>query len=111
MPAIYDPNAPRVVLNLSINSNLLDRVALLDVNLSDTLEKALAEAVAQYERERLVEENRSLLDAAIRLFGDEAQAVQWLTTPARGLGSKCPIEADADEVMELIARLEHGINS
>lgn len=119
MPAVYDPRATKKSVSLSINADLLARAAELDVNLSDTLEQALLEAIAQ--REHLCAQNRQteptgsvegidavLLAAAVGLFGNETQAVKWLNTPARALGHKCPVDADTQEALEVIERLAHG---
>lgn len=51
--------------------------------------------------------------AAIELFeGDRAAAERWLYREAKGLGRKRPIEvmqADPQQVLDLIGRLEHGV--
>ncbi|BCS43228.1 MULTISPECIES: type II toxin-antitoxin system CcdA family antitoxin [Pseudomonas syringae group genomosp. 2] len=119
MPAVYDPRAIKESVSLSINADLLARAAEFDVNLSDTLEQALLDAIAQSEHRGA--ENRKaetagsveevdpvLLAAAIGLFGNETQAVHWLKTPARALGHICPIDADTQEALEVIERLAHG---
>lgn len=49
-----------------------------------------------------------LREAAIRVFGDEALAEHWLTTPLRALADKSPVDADIEDALELLARLEHG---
>ncbi|MCE7510403.1 MULTISPECIES: antitoxin Xre/MbcA/ParS toxin-binding domain-containing protein [Alloalcanivorax] len=56
-----------------------------------------------------------VLKAATDLFeGDKARARQWLLNPVRGLGGRCPVEmiatsAEAEAVLNLIGRLEHGV--
>ncbi len=53
--------------------------------------------------------------AALRLFeGDEVAARRWFAAPAKALGGNSPLhhldtEAGADEVQDLIGRLEHGV--
>ncbi len=53
--------------------------------------------------------------AALQLFeGDSEAARHWLTEPAKALGGNTPLqhldtEAGADEVQDLIGRLEHGV--
>ncbi len=53
--------------------------------------------------------------AALRLFeGDEEAARRWFREPAKALGGNTPLEhldteAGADEVQDLIGRLEHGV--
>lgn len=54
----YDPKAPKRATNLSINSDLLKMARKLDINLSATLEKALAIAVKREQRDRWLAENR-----------------------------------------------------
>lgn len=63
----YDLAAPKKSANLSINSDLLEKARRLKVNLSATLERALAEQVQRAERERWLEENRPAIDAANQL--------------------------------------------
>ena len=125
MPLGYDPNAPKQAVNLLVNGDLLERAAVIDLHLSSILEKAIAEAVAQcHEGEQRREENRdtilnesvdqidpSLLTAAIGVFGSANHAKKWLTTPARALGNKRPAEADIEEVMDLIGRIENGFGA
>lgn len=57
----------------------------------------------------------SIFGQAIQLFeGDEAMAREWLEQPAKALGGQTPLEyldtaAGANEVEDLIGRLEHGV--
>ncbi len=51
MAAIYDMSAPKESANLRINSSLLAQARSLDINLSTTLEQALAEVVRQRQRQ------------------------------------------------------------
>lgn len=125
MPIGYDPNVPKRAVNLLINSDLLNRAVALDVNLSVVLEGALAEAVARHQDgEWGLDENRNavldesleqidhnLLAAAIRVFGSEVYAKEWLITPARALGHKRPVDAGIEEVIDLIGRMEHGFGA
>lgn len=56
-----------------------------------------------------------ILKAATDLFeGDKPAAQQWLQNPVRGLGGRCPVQmlatsAEAEAVLDLIGRLEHGV--
>lgn len=56
-----------------------------------------------------------VLKAAIDLFeGDRERAMLWLSNPVRGLGGRRPVEmlatsAEAEAVLDLIGRLEHGV--
>ena len=53
--------------------------------------------------------------AAIQLFeGDRTAADRWLHHEAMGLGWKRPIDvmqADPQQVLDLIARIEHGVHT
>ena len=52
MTQIYNHSAPKKPTNLSINSSLLEKARSLKLNLSATLEAALAEEVRKAEREQ-----------------------------------------------------------
>lgn len=56
--------APKKSVNLSINSALLSEARSLKLNLSATLESALAVEVRKVERERWLESNRKAIDSA-----------------------------------------------
>ena len=60
---LFDPTGPRKPANLSINAELLRQAKELNINLSQTLERHLAEIVRQSRREQWLEENREALDA------------------------------------------------
>lgn len=125
MPVGYDPNAPKQAVNVLVNGDLLERAEAIDLNLSAALENAIAEAVARpHEGQQGLEENRdatldesvdqidpNVLTAAIGVFGNATLAKKWLITPARPLGNKRPSEADAEEVMDLIGRIENGFGA
>ena len=70
MPPIYDSQAPKRATNLSINSDLLSKARELDINLSATLEQALAHLLKQRQREQWLQENR----AAIVAYNQEVEA-------------------------------------
>jgi antitoxin CcdA len=61
--AAFDPSAPKKPTNVSINSELLAKARLLNINLSATLENALAEIVAKKEREHWIAENKEAIAA------------------------------------------------
>ncbi len=63
MSRLYDPNAPKKATNLSLNSDLLAKTRALKVNLSATLEEALANKLAQAESEKWANENKSAIRA------------------------------------------------
>lgn len=68
MLQVYDPSAPKKPANLSVNSDLLAKARHLKLNLSATLEKALAEEVQRAEREQWLMRNRAALEAANQLL-------------------------------------------
>ena len=61
MPLTYDHSAPKKPTNLGINSSLLAKAKHLKLNLSATLESALAEEVRKAERLQWLEENRGAI--------------------------------------------------
>lgn len=67
MAQIYDHLAQKKPTNLSINSNLLEKSKLLKLNLSATLESALAEKVRIAERAQWLEKNRNAIAASNNL--------------------------------------------
>jgi antitoxin CcdA len=50
MQTAVNPTAPKKAANLSINSELLNQAKALHINLSATLERALAEAIRDKQR-------------------------------------------------------------
>ncbi|WP_010212549.1 antitoxin Xre/MbcA/ParS toxin-binding domain-containing protein [Pseudomonas sp. R81] len=50
-----------------------------------------------------------LLEATVKLFGDSASAVSWLSRPLGALGQKRPRDVPTEEALALILRIEHGI--
>ena len=67
MNQVYDDLAPKKPTNLSINSSLLAKAKSLKLNLSVTLESALAEKVRKLERSQWLEENRDAIVASNKL--------------------------------------------
>ncbi len=63
MNLAYDTQAPKKPTNVSINSDLLAKAKALKINVSATLETALADIVAARQRELWKEENRSAIEA------------------------------------------------
>ncbi len=63
MDLTYDITAPKKSANLSINSSLLAQARHLNINLSATLEQALADLVRQRQRELWLAENREAIAA------------------------------------------------
>lgn len=58
-----EPTSTKKPVNLSINSELLAAARELNINLSATMETALAEAVKRVRRERWLEENQDAISA------------------------------------------------
>ena len=58
MLQVYNYSAPKKPTNLSINSDLLLKAKGLKLNLSATLEMALAEQVQKAERENWLKQNQ-----------------------------------------------------
>jgi putative toxin-antitoxin system antitoxin component (TIGR02293 family) len=57
----------------------------------------------------------AVFDEALSLFeNDQTAATEWMTSPVRGLGSKCPLDmlgtrVEAKAVFDLIGQLERGV--
>jgi antitoxin CcdA len=64
MLQVYNYSAPKKPTNLSINSDLLAKAKGLKLNLSATLEMALAEQVQKAERENWLKQNKVAIEAA-----------------------------------------------
>ncbi|ALP53834.1 hypothetical protein Tel_12205 [Candidatus Tenderia electrophaga] len=67
MPHLYNENAAKKSTNLSINSDLLAKVKKLNINLSATLEHALAEELKRAERDKWLKENKGAIDELNKL--------------------------------------------
>jgi len=63
MQPVYNPHAPKRPANLSVNADLLSKARELDINLSATLEQALAAALRDNQRARWLADNKSAIDA------------------------------------------------
>lgn len=61
--AVYDTDAAKKPVNLSVNSDLLDKARALGVNLSQLLEEQLARAVREETGKRWLVENRAAIEA------------------------------------------------
>jgi antitoxin CcdA len=59
----FDGNAPKKPTNLSINSDLLLKARELNINISATLEHALADQLTLMQREKWLSENANAIDA------------------------------------------------
>ena len=63
MQPTYDPQAPKRPANLSINGDLLSKAKEMDINLSATLEQALASALRERQRAKWLADNKAAIDA------------------------------------------------
>ena len=63
MSPLFDLEAPKKPTNLSLNSDLLKKCKALNINLSATLEQALAEKLAKSSSEKWAEENKNAIRA------------------------------------------------
>jgi antitoxin CcdA len=63
----YNYSAPKRPTNLSINSDLLAKAKGLKLNLSATLEMALAEQVKKAERDNWLKQNQAAIEASNKL--------------------------------------------
>jgi len=63
MQQIYDIDAPKKATNLSVNSDLLKKARGLKINLSATLEQALAIQIKRTAREAWLIENKDAIEA------------------------------------------------
>jgi len=59
--ATYNTRAKKKAVNVSINSDLVERARALNINLSQTLEDKLLELLRQKERELWVKENEDAI--------------------------------------------------
>lgn len=77
MRPLFDLKAPKKPTNLSLNSDLLKKCKALNINLSATLEQALAEKLAKSSAENWADENKNAIRAYNNFvekngcFGDE----------------------------------------
>ena len=63
MQPLYDLNAPKKTTNVSINSDLLKRSRVLNLNLSATLEQALKAKLTENQAEKWKAENKNAIQA------------------------------------------------
>ena len=62
MQTAFNPSAPKKAANLSINTDLLSQAKALQINLSATLERALAEAIREKQRQQWLKDNRQSIE-------------------------------------------------
>jgi len=63
MSQVFNPNAPKKPTNVSINSDLLEKAKGMKINLSATLEAALAEQLRAEQRTQWKAENAKAIQA------------------------------------------------
>jgi antitoxin CcdA len=63
MNTTYDETAPKRPANLSVNSDLLRQARALGINLSATLEEALAERLHRRQRDEWLAQHRAQIEA------------------------------------------------
>ena len=77
MKPVFDSSAPKKATNLSINSDLLAQARARKINLSATLEEALAQLLRDQARDAWRQKNRKAIDSynefveAHGMFGDD----------------------------------------
>jgi antitoxin CcdA len=62
MQTAFNPTAPKKAANLSVNSELLNQAKALHINLSATLERALAEAIRNKQLEQWLQDNQQSIE-------------------------------------------------
>jgi antitoxin CcdA len=95
MNPAYDPKAPKRATNLSINSDLLTMARELDINLSATMERALATAVTAKQRERWIADDISMPLSKMRSdphLGDRVRQFPGNAFERRMIGSEPRLE-------------------
>ncbi|BBJ24653.1 type II toxin-antitoxin system CcdA family antitoxin [Candidatus Nitrotoga sp. AM1P] len=63
MLQLYDETASKKATNLSINSDLLSKARELKINLSATLERALADELRTTERDKWLKSNKKAIES------------------------------------------------
>lgn len=63
MKSVYNSDAPKKPTNVSINCELLEKAKALNINLSATLEAALAEQLRIQQRNQWIAENGKAVQA------------------------------------------------
>ena len=71
MAHVFDKSAAKKPTNLSVNSDLLARARKMKINLSATLENALAAEIRQAEKEKWLKKNRKAILALNNLAEQE----------------------------------------
>jgi antitoxin CcdA len=80
MQPVYNTQAPKKPTNITLNSDLLEISKSLKINLSATVEAALADIVAEKLREIWLSENRQ----AIQAYNDHTETHGTFSDGLRG---------------------------
>jgi antitoxin CcdA len=59
---LFDVNAPKKAVNLSVNCDLLHKARLNNINLSNTLEERLVELLNEAQKKNWLEKNRGAIE-------------------------------------------------
>jgi len=59
---LYDVNAPKKAVNLSVNCDLLHKARLNNINLSNTLEERLVELLNEEQKKNWLHKNRGAIE-------------------------------------------------
>nr|WP_318024162.1 type II toxin-antitoxin system CcdA family antitoxin [Ghiorsea bivora] len=65
---VYDMKAPKKAANLSLNSDLLAQAKALNINISSTVEKSLAEEVRKHKEAAWLKENKEAIEEQNRFI-------------------------------------------
>ena len=63
MKALYGPQAPEKIISLSVNSTLLNRAQVFNIDFPSTLEAALKQALAEQPAKQWIVKNRPAIKA------------------------------------------------
>ncbi len=63
MKSLFDPDAQRKPINLSLNSDLLEKFQAMDINLSVMLEQVLTKERVKAAAHKWAQENKKAIDA------------------------------------------------
>jgi putative toxin-antitoxin system antitoxin component (TIGR02293 family) len=110
------PAEAAVALSASLDLPLKTVAQIADISESTLARRRKKKArLKADESDRIVRIAR-LRDRTVDVFEDEQRANRWLKTPLRALGDNSPLkyaesELGAQEVMNLLGRIEHGVFS
>lgn len=105
-----------VTLSASLDMSIKATAALTDISESTLARRRRKKGKLRAdESDRVVRIGR-LRDRAVAVLEDEKRANRWLKTPLKALNGFTPLEyaeseLGAQEVMNLLGRLEHGVFS